>query len=909
MQIRILNANKAVSFKRMGEVTSHMLSGPGSLFDPDIFGLRTETELKYGYINLKGFYIHPAIYAVIPRVFRELQEAVNGTKKFIIKDGDLIPDPVNGHCGMQWVYENFDKINFNKVRQVLDSGTNRMQSRLMKKAFLKLKKTDIFMTKLIVLPLKYRDINMEDLDNVQLDELNQMYIDLIKLVDLSPMFPKDDSEGRLKLDYKIQTLLQNIYDFISDKIFGKTGAQKSIALSRSVDNCTNSVIVAPEIKVNEVLGKSRCSLGYASVPMHHLMNMHPVHMISATRSVLTQLRNLGAIKCSLEEFEYYYTENYIKEKIELYYEAAALRFNKVIDPNGNEVVLYFEYDNGIEQINMTRALTWFEVFYMAMQMFIDKSRGIITRYPVTSKGSLVPVKYKISTMIGEMGKEKIYTDEEKTDLIDTLDDFPILNKYITTHTQNQIAALFLEATQFSNLYLSGLDGDYDGDRTNIRTVYSKEAVAEIDEYMQSPISALNIDGTNRYELANEAIQGLWNLTTNKHLKLGLVKNNKPLDINLEEYFTKDGYTLGEIIELLKQWHPETPVKYKNRETTLGRVIFNEVCFHHIPKHEFINEAITKSMMHDIMDYYAQHLIDLEKRKWFTTEMYSMMCNTAHDLGFGICDVVASTLDYNMLVKKDGVYNAKRKEIFSDIENIVENKDSKKMLELEDQLVDFMKSHYKNNQMADMYDSGCKPKWTNDFKTLKGSIGVAPIPGTGDFTIIKGNLKEGLDVKDIQAQANLQIYGAYNRAVETATGGYLTKKMYSAFQSTTVYNADCKSNKYLTITATKPKEIMYRWVLDGEKEVLITMDNADKYLNKPIQLRSPILCKHKKGYCRKCCGELLPILYKMDEKNTEVLHVGQFIADIGNKVLNANMKKTHDLTQKIYEIKDLDDFVI
>ena len=127
-------------------------------------------------------------------------------------------------------------------------------------------------------------------------------MDLIKAVATKERFKNTDERNSTILDYKIQQLLQSIYEFQCSKIFGKTGAQRSLALSRSVDNCTNSVIVAPEVKLNDIIGKSDAALDNAKVPLHHILNMHPVHTLSATKQILMQLRNVGLIQSDLMKY-------------------------------------------------------------------------------------------------------------------------------------------------------------------------------------------------------------------------------------------------------------------------------------------------------------------------------------------------------------------------------------------------------------------------------------------------------------------------------------------------------------------------------------------------------------------------------------------------------------------------------
>ena len=53
------------------EVYNHNIEGPGSLFDPNIFGVGEEKTYKMGYIRLHGQFIDAATYIMVSRrVFR-----------------------------------------------------------------------------------------------------------------------------------------------------------------------------------------------------------------------------------------------------------------------------------------------------------------------------------------------------------------------------------------------------------------------------------------------------------------------------------------------------------------------------------------------------------------------------------------------------------------------------------------------------------------------------------------------------------------------------------------------------------------------------------------------------------------------------------------------------------------------
>ena len=188
--------------------------------------------------------------------------------------------------------------------------------------------------------------------------------------------------------------------------------------------------------------------------------------------------------------------------------------------------------------------------------------------------------------------------------------------------------------------------------------------------------------------------------------------------------------------------------------------------------------------------------------------------------------------------------------------------------------------------------------------MKIALGAIPDPGTGKIRLVKNNYKTGMDVKDIQAVANLQIFGAYSRAQDTALGGYMVSRLSALFQSLIGHKGDCGSTRYLETVDTNPSDLMFRYVLDGNEEVLVTEDNIGKYLNKPIKKRTPIFCKGiKGGICSHCLGEQPFLLTQEDSVN-----IGLYVPNIGSTILNAYMKTTHDMGIKLYKINDFDDFI-
>ena len=78
--------------------------------------------------------------------------------------------------------------------------------------------------------------------------------------------------------------------------------------------------------------------------------------------------------------------------------------------------------------------------------------------------------------------------------------------------KNDVATFFFDVLKMSNVYLKAIGGDYDGDQTSIKGVFSLEANNECDEIVKSKRNILDANGDNTRLSTNEAIQTLYCLT-------------------------------------------------------------------------------------------------------------------------------------------------------------------------------------------------------------------------------------------------------------------------------------------------------------------------------------------------------------------------------------------------------------
>ncbi len=78
----------------------------------------------------------------------------------------------------------------------------------------------------------------------------------------------------------------------------------------------------------------------------------------------------------------------------------------------------------------------------------------------------------------------------------------------------------------------------------------------------------------------------------------------------------------------------------------------------------------------------------------------------------------------------------------------EGGDTQSLTKYEGEVIAFSKEYYKDDPMYDMYASGASPKWDVDFKSLKISLGVTPVPGSSEVAMITSNLKDGIKNEEI-----------------------------------------------------------------------------------------------------------------------------------------------------------------
>ena len=120
--------------------------------------------------------------------------------------------------------------------------------------------------------------------------------------------------------------------------------------------------------------------------------------------------------------------------------------------------------------------------------------------------------------------------------------------------------------------------------------------------------------------------------------------------------------------------------------------------------------------------------------------------------------------------------------------------------------------------------------------------------------VVSSLFEGLDKEEFFAYGNAARKGILDRVMFTEKPGYLYRQLVYLCDISVDTTRECTPKDYLQ--ATIDEQFLYRYVKDGDKEILITEENLEHYKGKTMLVRSPMYCTLGiNTICYKCAGDL------------------------------------------------------
>lgn len=497
MRINLINVDEFVEINRLQEVTSPVLferggiPNPNGLISNEIFGVSIKSRREtFAYINLEGHFLQPHIFKIIRRVFRNIDKIVNGEEYWAIgPDGRLVRDPA-GETGIDFLYNNWGKIQWGGT-----TGMSAERAQLIMKA----KKDEVWMSKLIVIPAFYRDINTAQGGGGEVPELDQMYSKIIRMKDLLRDRDMFDFSFH-STNYNIQTMLVDIYDYFKSKLEKKTGLLRKYLLGKNVDYASRSVISAPVFNKNRP-EENMVTMRYAAIPVSHVCVLAYPFMVAWLRNFfekeLLESQYLkvygdegGALNnkyVQIKSPETYYNDIYIKKAVDKFNADPSSRFNKIEVPMTDGSIKYLEFkgtaiSNKAAMATISRPLTWTDLMFLAANDICSDKHVMVTRYPILDAFGIFIARIRIASTLQTMPMNingKIYPWYPVIDL-----DMP----------KSKVGNNFIDTMVFSNSYLEGLGGDYDGDQVTSKIIWTQEANAECERIMNSKSFFLTPNG-------------------------------------------------------------------------------------------------------------------------------------------------------------------------------------------------------------------------------------------------------------------------------------------------------------------------------------------------------------------------------------------------------------------------------
>jgi DNA-directed RNA polymerase subunit beta' len=452
-----------------------------------------------------------------------------------------------------------------------------------------------------------------------------------------------------------------------------------------------------------------------------------------------------------------------------------------------------------------------------------------------------------------------------------------------------------KAIQLHPLVCTAFNADFDGDQMAVHVPLGYAAVLETQILMLASHNILNpANGAPITVPSQDMVLGLYYMTKGRMntpeypVKGEGLKFYSPEEVIIA--YNEQRVDLHALITVKNKDVENGEVVVKNIETTVGRILFNQV----VPEeYGYINQLLTKKALRDIIgDVLRKTGTDVTAK--FLDDIKNLGFKMAFEggLSFNLGDVVipeakkeliaAANIEVEEVMNNYNMGFITNNERYNQIIDIWTHTNSQLTHTLMDQI---SKDQQGFNSVYMMLDSGARGS-KEQIRQLSGMRGLMAKPqksgATGGEIIenpILSNFKEGLSVLEYFISTHGARKGLADTALKTADAGYLTRRLVDVSQDVVINERDCGTLRGLTITALKKNEEIVETLYDrilGRTTLHDIYDpvsgelivKAGEELNEElsriiedsaieaVEIRSVLTCESKKGVCAKCYGRNL-----------------------------------------------------
>jgi len=437
-----------------------------------------------------------------------------------------------------------------------------------------------------------------------------------------------------------------------------------------------------------------------------------------------------------------------------------------------------------------------------------------------------------------------------------------------------------EAIRIHPMICVAFNADFDGDQMAVHLPLSEIAQKESKEIMLGPLNLLKpATGFPVVTIYQDIALGCYWLTTisKKREEKEIPVFGSPQEACLAREFGQ-----VDVKELIKVRGVKGEKKDKFIETSVGRIIFNEVLPEDYP---FVNKVIRKKDLEWIVNNIIQHY-GIEKYQ-FIQEILDKI----KELGFEYSTLAGFSWGMDDLVippqKKEIIVRAEKEieEIEKHYQRGLLTREEKRLKAIEvwtrarseiEKLVP--KTLPPEGSVFSIVDAGARGSWSQPIQ-MAGMKGLVINPAGETIELpVKSCYKEGLPVLEYFISTHGARKGTADTALRTSTAGYLTRRLVDVAHEVIIFEEDCKDKEGIELYLKDAEEIgqnflmkiVGRIVLDDVKYKtksgktktiikageIIDWEKAQEIVEAKIEkvrVRSPLSCKSVRGVCQKCYG--------------------------------------------------------
>ena len=501
------------------------------------------------------------------------------------------------------------------------------------------------------------------------------------------------------------------------------------------------------------------------------------------------------------------------------------------------------------------------------------------------------------------------------------------------------------AIKLHPLVCTAFNADFDGDQMAVHLPLTPEAQAEARYLMLSANNLLKPqDGKPVTQPSQDMIIGAYYMTIVEDGAKGEGMIFKDVDEALMAYANKD-ISIHAKIKIRMEREVDGEIKRKIIETTIGRVLFNQVIPQDLgyvdrtnPETMFDLEVNFVVMKKNIGDIIARtiRVHDLAATAELLDDIKALgyKYSTLAAITVSVADVIVPETKPALLAeaekKVDEITKQYKRGLLSDNERY--SSVIKVWTETTDKITDDMVKNFgEMNPIYMMATSGARGNM-KQIRQLAGMRGL--MADTSGKTIeipIRSCFREGMDVLEYFVSAHGARKGLVDTALRTADSGYLTRRLVDVSQDIIVREEDCGTTEGVYVTEIKDGNTLVESLKDrlsgrftaedvkdpvsGEvivpRNTFMTDDIADKIIEAGItkvKIRTLLTCKAERGVCAKCYGNDLAGRKEVNIGEAVGIIAAQSIGEPGTQL---TMRTFHmgglaggDITQGLPRVEEL-----